>query len=128
MLKHNELKKGVLFILNNQPHQVIESSLMYKGRGSSVMQTKLRNLITSNTVSKTFHQGYEFEETETNFISLVFVYASKDKYIFSHQDEKSKRMELTKEQVGEGAQFLKQNQAVKGIIFNDKIIGIDNIT
>ena len=34
-------------------------------------------------------------------------------------------MELTKEQVGEGAQFLKQNQAVKGIIFNDKIIGID---
>ncbi len=125
MLKHNELKKGVLFILSGQPHQVVESSLMYKGRGSSVMQTKLKNLITGNTVAKTFHQGDEFEETDTSFISLTFVYVNKDKYVFSHKDEKSNRLELTKEQVGNGAQFLTQNQEVKGVLFNEKIIGID---
>lgn len=125
MLSHNELKKGVLFILSGQPHQVIESSLMSKGRGSSVMQTKLKNLITGNTIAKTFHQGDEFEETETDLVNLIFVYTSKDKYIFSDQDNKSQRMELSKEQVGQGAQFLKQNQVVKGITFNKKIIGID---
>ena len=64
MLSHNDLKKGIDFILNNQPHEVLDSSLVFKGRGSSVVQTKIKNLITGSIVSKTFHAGEELEEAE----------------------------------------------------------------
>ena len=124
MLKHNELKKGTLFILNNQPFEVLEHSLVKKGRGGSVMQVKVKSLQTGNVLSKTFHQGEEFEEAELEKINLVFIYNRNDKYVFSQAKDKSKRIELSQEQVGNGAKFLKQNQKVTGLVFEDKIINI----
>jgi elongation factor P len=124
MLNHNELKKGIIFILNNQPHEVLSHSLMFKGRGSSVMQTKLKNLITGNTIAKTFHQGDIFEEADLQKIKLVFIYANKNKYVFHEQNNKSKRVEISKEQIGDSAEFLKTNEIVDGLIFNEKIINI----
>ena len=57
MLSHTDLKKGVRFILDGQPYEILESSFIFKGRGSSVSQTKIKNLITGSILSKTFHPG-----------------------------------------------------------------------
>ena len=45
MLGINDLKPGVVFIFEGQPYELIEASLMFKGRGSSVLQAKIKNLI-----------------------------------------------------------------------------------
>ncbi len=124
IIPYSELKKGVQIILNNQPHEIIEASSMFKARGHSVLQTKLKNLITGEVVSKTFHPSDSFEETEITKITAKFIYAHRNKFIFSKKDNPSERFELSKGQIGSVIRFLKPDQVVVGIIFKDKVINI----
>ena len=85
MLSHNDLKKGIQFILQGEPYEVLEFSFVFKGRGGSVVQAKIKNLITGSLISKTFHQGDEFEEIEIEKTNVKFVYGHRDKLVFSEE-------------------------------------------
>lgn len=124
MINYSELKKGDKVIINNQPHEIIEASPVFKGRGHSTLQGKLRNLINGNIISKNFHPSDSFEEAEINKVKAEFIYSRREKYTFSKKDKPGKRFELTKEQIGETSRFLKQKQIVEAIVFEDKIINI----
>ena len=124
MLSYNELKKGLKIILNKQPFEILQATPSFKGRGHSVLQVKLKNLITGNVISKTFHPSDTFEKANLEKIRLKFIYSHQGKYVFSEAENPSRRIELKKEQVGSGAQFLKPNQIVEGLIFKDKVISI----
>ncbi len=123
-LSYSEIKKGVQIIIDKEPYEVIESSTMFKGRGHSVLQTKLRNLITGNIIQKTFHPSDSVEEAEITKIKAKFIYSHRGKFVFAEENNPKNRFELSEEQIGSGAKFLKPNQIVEGIIFNDKIINI----
>ena len=124
MLNHNELKKGVKFIYQNNPYEVQDYNLNFQGRGSSVMQVKMKNLITGNVISKNFHPSDTFEEAEIEKQELVFVYTNKEKYIFCDKEDQSKRIELAQDIIGDKGNFLKQNQEIEGLLFKSKIINI----
>jgi len=123
-IPYSELKKGTKIILNNQPYEIIEASSMFKARGHSVLQVKLKNLITGNIISETFHPSDTFEEAELSKIKAKFLYSHRDKFFFSEKDNSSKRFDLTKEQIGDVSKFLKPNQIVEAIIFKNKTVNI----
>ncbi|MDI6883282.1 MAG: hypothetical protein QMC93_02285 [Patescibacteria group bacterium] len=124
MLSYSEIKKGVNIILNKDPCEVLESTFLFKGRGHSVLQVKLKNLISSNVISKTFHPADGFEEANLAKIDLKFLYCHRGKYLFSETSSPAKRIEFEKKQIGPQVQFLKANQIVKGLVFQEKIINI----
>ena len=124
MLSHTELKKGTQIIFEGSPYEIFESSSMFKGRGSSVTQTRMRNLQNGNILQRTFHAGEEVEEVEIKRFQARFIYANKGKFIFSHIDNSSDRFELTEEQIGDVHQFLKENEVVEGLVFQDKVINV----
>lgn len=124
MLSHTDLKKGVRFIFNAEPYEVLESSFIFKGRGSSVVQTKIKNLITGNILSRTFHPGEEFKEGEIKKIKVKFIYSHRDKFFFLKEDNPSFRFDLPKDIIDESSIFLKSNQIIEGMEFEEKIINI----
>jgi elongation factor P len=124
MLSFSDLKKGVKIILDHQPYEIIEASFLFKGRGHSVLQAKLKNLIAGNLISKTFHPSDTFEEAEISKIEAKFLYSHRDKFFFCKEKDPSFRFELTKDQIGFGAQFLKANQKIEALQFKNKIINI----
>ena len=124
MLSYYELRKGVQFIYEGQPYEVLEFRQMGKSQDVVVAQTKIRNLITGRAIPKNFHQGEMFEEADLVKFQAKFIYSGRGKFVFAYVDNPGKRFELTQEQAGEGAKFLKSNEAVEGIIFQDKIINI----
>lgn len=124
MISYNELKKGIKIILDKNPYEIIEASSLFKGRGHSVLQTKIKNLITGNIIPRTFHPSDNFEEAELSKIKAKFIYSRRDKFVFSKKDNPSERFELTEEQVGSVCRFLKPNQIIEGLVFKDKIINI----
>ncbi len=123
-IPYSELKKGKQIILNNQPHQIIEASSMFKARGHSVLQAKLKNLVSGNIISKTFHPSDTFETAEISRIKAKFLYSHREKFVFCKENDSSNRFKLTKEQIGSANKFLKSNQIVEGIIFKEKVINI----
>jgi len=124
MLSYFDLRKGVKFILESEPYEVLEFQQMYKAQDAVVAKTKIKNLISGKVLEKTFHQGDYFEEAELEKIEVKFVYSNRGKFCFSEAKDPSKRFELTEEQIGSGFKFLKSNQTLTGIKFQDKIINI----
>jgi len=97
---------------------------MFKGRGSSVMQVKLRNLKNGNVLNRTLHTGEEFEEAELEKVQVKFIYENRGKYVFSETGTPSKRFELTKEQIGSQMVFLIPNTIMEGMQFEGQILTI----
>jgi len=124
MLTHNDLKKGARFILDEQPYEVLESQPLKVAQGKAVIQTKVRNLLSGSVFVKNFHQGDTLEEAEMEKIEAKFIYQRKGKFVFSEIKNPSNRFELTEEQIGSGAKFLKPNQELTAIKFQDKIVNI----
>lgn len=121
MLSHTDLKKGIRFILEGQPYEVLDSSFVFKGRGSSTVQARIKNLTTGNVLSKTFHPGERFEKAEIEKVRVKFLYSHRDKFFFCRESESSARFELPREVIGESYIFLKPNETVEGIQFQGKM-------
>ena len=124
MLSFNELKKGQIIAINSQPYEIKKTSFLFKGRGSSVSQARLKNLITGNLISKTFHPSDEFEEIEIEKVRIKFLYSHRNTFWFSIKENLKERFSLTKEVIGKASQFLKPNQILVGKIFKGKIINV----
>ena len=124
MLSYYELRKVVQFIYEGQPYEVLEFRQMGKSQDVVVAQTKIRNLITGRVLPKNFHQGDVFQEADLEKFQAKFIFANRGKFTFARADDPGKRFELTEEQVGGAAKFLKSNQEVEAIIFQEKVISI----
>ena len=124
MLAHTDLKKGVKIILDGQPYEVLEASPLKIAQRRPIIQTRIKNFITGDVFEKNFHQGDTFEEAEILKLEAKFLYSHRDKYFFSEINNPAKRFDLTTQQIGKVSKFLKSNQIVEGIVFDDKIINI----
>lgn len=124
MLGYFELRKGVKFILDDEPYEVLEFQQMYKAQDMSVAKTKIRNLISGKVLEKSFHQEDYFEEAELEKMEVKFLYSHHNKFGFCEAQNPSKRFELEETQIGNAAKFLKPNEIVTGIKFQDKIITV----
>jgi elongation factor P len=124
MLSYFDLRKGVQFILEGQPYEVLEFKQMGKAQDVVVAQTKIRNLLNGKTLYRSFHKGDSFLEAEVQKFQAKFLYNHREKFVFSQENDSSKRFELTEEQVGESARFLKPNEMVDGITFEGNFVNI----
>ena len=124
MLSYFDLRKGVKFILDGEPFEVLEFQQIGKAQDVVVAKTKIRNLITGKVIEKNFHQDDTFEEAEIEKVEIRFLYFHRGKLCFSELRNPSKRFEVTEGQIGESSKFLKSNQNLIGIKFQGKIINV----
>lgn len=124
MIPYSQLEKGDRIILQKDPYEIIEASSMFKGRGHSVLQAKLKNLKTGEIISKTFHPSDSFQEAEIKKINIHFIYSDRGRYCFYKDRDPSNRFFLPEEKLGQKKNFLKPGTDLQGIVSEDEIINI----
>jgi len=124
MLSYFDLRKGVKFILDQEPYEVLEFQQIYKAQDMVVARTKIRNLINGKVLERTFHQDDKFEEAELEKVEVKFLFTHRGKFGFCETQNPRTRFELAEEQIGESSKFLKSNQNLIGIKFQGKIINV----
>ena len=124
-LSYTDLKKGVLFVKDGEPYEVMESHFLRMQQRKAVVQTKIRNLITGKILDRNFQPSDNFEEAEVEKAEAVFIYRSKGECWFHESGNPRNRFSLAEDVVGFGAQFLKQNTPVTTMTFNEKVIGVN---
>jgi elongation factor P len=122
MLTHTDLHPGVQFIFEGQPWEVLEASMMKTAQRRPVIQSKIKNLIDGRVQEKNFQQGDVFNEADLEKKDIKFLYQSKGQYFFCEINDPSKRFFFTEDQIGAQAKFLKSNEIVTGVLFEEKII------
>lgn len=89
-----------------------------------VAQTKIKNLITGKVTTQNFHQSDSLEEAELKREKVKYLYSHRGQFVFCHENDSSRRIELAEETVGETAKYLKPNTVVEAISFDQKLINI----
>jgi len=87
-----------------------------------VIQSKIRNLIDGRVQEKNFQQGDVFDEADLEKKEIKFLYQTKGQYFFCEKNDPSKRFFFTEAQIGPQAKFLRPNELVTGVVFEEKII------
>ncbi len=124
MLSYTELKKGIIFAMDGQPYEIVESHFLRMQQRKAVVQTKIRNLISGKIFERNFQPSDSFEEVEVERQTAVFIYQSKGAFWFHQEGDQKNRFLLAAEILGAGAQFLIPNTKVTAIVFQDKIIKV----
>ncbi len=125
MLTHTDLRPGVEFIYEGQPWMVLEAHLMKMAQRRPVIQSKIKNLIDGRVQEKNFQQGDVFHEADLEKKEIKFIFQNKGQYTFADVKDPSKRLVFTAEQVGAQAKYLRPNELVTGIVFEDRIINFN---
>ncbi len=125
MLSYNELKPGKVIIIDKSPCEIVwTSGIVKKQRQKPHNTVKLRNLISGATIEKTFTQADKIQEAELESRDMKFIYANRGKVVFADPNNPSERTELSEEIVADKLLFIRPNDIVSAMMFDNKIIGI----
>lgn len=124
MLEYNEILKGKVILLNNEPYEVLDAHVFRKQQRKPVNQTKLRHLITGKVTEQAFHVSEKVDEADLSTKSVKYLYTGKGERWFCDEKNPADRFKLTDDTIGTGGQFLKPNMLLEALVFDENIIGI----
>lgn len=124
MLSYSELRKGVVFVYEGAPYEVVDSGFLRMQQRKAVMQTKMKNLITGKVLDRNFTASDSFEEADVDRKDYTFLYQNKGEFWFADPKNPKDRFSLAADLVGDQGRFAKDNTTVEGRTFNEKIISV----
>lgn len=125
MLDYRDLKPGVNFIKDGQPHTVLESKFTKKQRQKPTMSIKYKNLLTSKVGEFTAQQSDEFKEAEIKKIPAEFIYHHRGEFWFKDPDDPSKRFQVPKEVIESSKNYLKEGLEATVWKFKEDFVDVE---
>lgn len=123
-IEYNEVKERKFIILDGEPYEVLSSHVFRKQQRKPVNATKLKNLLTNGVREHSFGSSDKVDEAEIDEREITYLYNNKGEYWFCEASDKSKRFKLEAEKIQDKIIFIKPNQNIKFLTFNDKFVGI----
>ena len=118
-----DLKKNTLITLDGQPYKVIEYSQKVMGRGGSIVNVKVKNLITGALLPKTFKGQEKIESADVSGQTVQYLYNDGEKFYFMNPTT-FEQYELSADMVGDAKDFLKEGNEVDIQFFNNTPINL----
>lgn len=118
-----DLKKNTLITLDGQPFKVVEYSQKVMGRGGSIVNVKVKNLITGALLPKTFKGQEKIEPAEVNNRKVQYLYADGDKFNFM-DPETFEQYELSADMVGDAKDYMKEGDEMDIQFYNGTPINL----
>jgi len=103
-----DLKKNTLITLDGQPYKVIEYSQKVMGRGGSIVNVRVKNLITGALIPKTFKGQEKIEPAEVSTKKVQYLYRDEEKFYFMDPTT-FEQYELSSDMVGDSKDFMKDD-------------------
>ena len=122
MISYSELKKGVLFLKDGEPFEVLDSSFLRMQQRRPVMQARIRNLITGKTTDTSFGQSDQFQEAVIDRRPVKFLFEHRGQFTFSEVSNPKERFVLDNAIIGDKALWLKPNTEITALFFGEKLI------
>lgn len=124
MYQPTDLKKGTIVQIDGKPYRVIEYAQKVMGRGGSIVNVKLKNLIDGSVIPKTFKGQERVEPAEVRTRNVQYLY--NDGQTFFFMDPSSfEQFELSSEVVDTAAGYLKEGETLGLQFFDDRVISVD---
>ncbi len=124
MYQPTDLKKGVVCQIDSQPYRVIDYNQKVMGRGGSIVNVKLKNLITGAVIPKTFKGQDKIEPAEVTSKTVQYLYNDGSAFFFMDPNS-FEQFELSADLVDEAKNFMKEGDELALQFFDGKVITVD---
>lgn len=123
MYDPTDLKKNVLITLDGQPYKVIDYSQKVMGRGGSIVNVRVKNLITGALIPKTFKGQEKIEPAEVTTKKVQYLYKDDEKFYFMDPST-FEQYELPSDLVGDSSDFMKDGDEMDIQFYNGSAINL----
>ena len=124
MISTNDLRNGITIQIDGDIFVVLDSQHVKPGKGAAFVKAKIKNLRTGAIFEKTFNAGVKVETAHIDKKPMQYLYSMNDTYYFMNM-ETYEQIEISKDQIGNSANYLKENGEVSITSFEGEILGID---
>jgi elongation factor P len=119
-----DLKKGTVVQLDGKPYRVVEYAQKVMGRGGSIVNVRLKNLLDGSVIPKTFKGADKIEPAEVTSKSVQYLYNDGANYFFMDPDS-FEQFELPNDTVDSAKNYLKEGDNLNLQFFDGKVINVE---
>lgn len=112
------LKKGDFILYNNEPSQVQKAEFYSPGKGSAVMRTKIKNVVTGKNVDMTYKSQEMIETLEVTSTEMQYLYKD-DEWVYFMDERTYNQYQLPRDLVGDMANYMKEGNKYFVYVHND---------
>lgn len=123
-LSITNLKKGTIISLNGMPWKVTDYSQKVIGRGGSIVNVKIKNMIDGSTLDKTYKGNDIIESAEVSIVPVQYLYSDDTDYYFM-RDDNFDTISVNLFVDPNAIKYLYEGISIGLLSFNDSIVGID---
>ncbi len=123
MININDIKNGMTVIIDGNIYLILEFQHVKPGKGPAFVRIKLKNLRTGSTIEQTFNTNIKFEKAIIEKKPMQYLYGNGDTYNFMNM-ETYEQIDLTKDQLGDDAKFLKEGLNLDVTFYKGEVLGI----
>lgn len=112
------LKKGEFVYYQNQIWQVQKADFYSPGKGSALMKTKIKNILTGKNIDYTYKSSESVETVEVESVEMQYLYKDVENLYFMNERNYN-QYSIALSVVGEIAHFLKDGEKYFVYLHND---------
>jgi len=124
MYQPTDLKKGVVVQLDGKPFRIVEYNQKVMGRGGSIVNVRMKNLIDGSMIPKTFKGQDKIEPAEVSTKTVQYLYADGTTFFFM-DPETFEQYELPNDVVDSAASYLKEGDNLSLQFFDSRVINVE---
>lgn len=119
-----DFKNGMCIVYNGKKCKIVEFQHVKPGKGSAFVRMKMRDIRNGRVLSDTVNAGFKFETVRLEQSTMQYLY--NDGVDFYFMDPQSyEQISLPADQVGENAQWLKENDEVTLEYADGELLGVE---
>ena len=124
MYQPTDLKKGTVLQIDGTPYRVTEYAQKVMGRGGSIVNVRLKNLIDGSVIPKTFKGADKIERAEVTSKTVQYLYNDGTTFFFM-DPESFEQFELPADIVDTAKDYLKEGDMLQLQFFGEKVINVE---
>lgn len=124
MYQPTDLKKGTVIQIDGTPYRVTDYAQKVMGRGGSIVNVRLKNLLDGSVIPKTFKGADKIEPAEVTTKSVQYLYADGANYFFM-DPETFEQFELPADTVDSAKDYLKEGDNLSLQFFGSRVINVE---
>ena len=124
MISAGDFRNGITIEYDNNVYQIIEFQHVKPGKGAAFVRTKLKNIKSGGVVEKTFRPTEKCPQARIDRKDMQYLYEDSGLYYFMDV-ETYEQLPLNEKDLGDGFQFMKENEVVKVLSYKGNVFGVD---
>lgn len=123
MILAGDFKKGTKILFRDEPYNVLDYQHVKPGKGGAFIRTKMKNLITGLVREETFRSDEKLPTPNLEYKDMTYLYEEDGMYQFMDQAT-YEQIPLSKDQIGDVLDYLKEQATYIMLYFNEKPIAV----